>query len=93
MQHIPKPSIPIILFLIILFCCCCSLFSCCLSIITGGVGDWYMSECLATNDASEDETNICYSKKEEETCEQSTNCWWRHSIITMMIGAISGGTD
>ena len=67
------------------FICCCSL-----SLITGGFGDWYMSECLDTAGASELEKAVCYSKETDDVCRMTPNCWWRDSIITMLIDSITG---
>ena len=93
MQSTNKKQTGMILIIIFILLCfgsfvCC----CCLSIVGGGFSDWYMSECLATTNATNDEKTACYSHTSEQTCEAdaSGKCWYRHSIITLMMDSLSG---
>tara|TARA_Y100001970_G_C14038790_1_gene752543 strand:- start:739 stop:1029 length:291 start_codon:yes stop_codon:yes gene_type:complete len=96
MQHITtnKTNMALIIFIIIMVLCSISFVCCCcLSIVTGGISDWYMSECLAVNTATNEQKTACYGHETEATCDLDEHCWWRHSIITMMLDSIGLNDD
>ena len=88
----------LIVFIIIMVLCSISFVCCCcLSIITGGVSDWYMSECLAERTATSEQKTACYAHETEAACDAALSagnpCWWRHSIITMILDSIGLNED
>ncbi len=88
-----KSNTPLIILLVMItLCFICFICYCCICLLGGGWADWKNSECLATRQATDEQRLACnITGQTEDECEAKVGCWYRHSLITMMMDGFLGG--